>query len=127
MSDVQVLQVNLYDEPIGSLTLLQGDRSIFAFNDAYIEDRDRPTLSLSFKDEFGDLITQTKPTQTSLSPFFSNLLPEGHMRDYLARRAGVKEMREFHLLWALGADLPGAVTLTSDGDAKWSDVSSSQT
>ncbi len=128
MSDVQVLQVNLYNEPIGSLTLLQGDRSIFAFNDAYIQNPKRPALSLSFKDQFGQLITQTRPTQTSLSPFFSNLLPEGHMRDYLAKRAGVKEMREFHLLWALGADLPGAMTVTSPGDAKWNidDVSDSR-
>jgi serine/threonine-protein kinase HipA len=119
MGNSQVLQVNLYDAPIGSLTLLEGDRSIFAFNDAYIEDQARPTLSLSFKDQFGQLITQTRPTQTSLLPFFSNLLPEGHMRDYLARRAGVKEMREFHLLWALGADLPGAMTVTLPGDANW--------
>lgn len=120
MSDVQTLNVNLYGAAIGSLTLLQGDRSIFAFNDAYIEDENRPTLSLSFKDEFGELITKTRPTQTSLGPFFSNLLPEGHMREYLAKRAGVKEMREFHLLWALGADLPGAMTVTSPDDARWS-------
>jgi serine/threonine-protein kinase HipA len=119
MSDVQILDVNLYGKPIGSLTLLQGDRSIFAFNDAYIEDANRPTLSLSFKDEFGELITKTRPTQTSLGPFFSNLLPEGHMREYLAKRAGVKEMREFHLLWALGADLPGAMTVSSPDDARW--------
>lgn len=128
MSDLQILDVNLYGEPIGSLTLLQGDRSIFAFNDAYIENENRPTLSLSFKDEFGELITQTRPTQTSLSPFFSNLLPEGHLRDYLAKRAGVKAMREFHLLRALGADLPGAMTVASPDDPRWSadDVSTSK-
>ncbi len=119
MSDVQTLQINLHDDPIGTLTLLQGDKSIFAFNDAYLEDLNRPTLSLSFKDEFGELITQSRPTQTSLTPFFSNLLPEGHMRDYLAKRAGVKKMREFHLLWALGADLPGAMTVTTLNNARW--------
>jgi serine/threonine-protein kinase HipA len=50
-------------------------------------------------------------------PFFSNLLPEGRMRDYLAERAGVNPEREFFLLWALGSDLPGAITIRPiDGD-----------
>lgn len=119
MANVQSLLINLYGEPIGSLTLLAGDKSIFAFHDAYVADENRPTLSLSFKDEFGRLITRLRPTQTRLTPFFSNLLPEGHLRDYLARRAGVRKMREFHLLWALGADLPGAMTVTSASDDAW--------
>lgn len=34
------------------------------------------------------------------------------MRTYLAQRAGVKPEREFFLLAALGADLPGALTVT---------------
>lgn len=34
------------------------------------------------------------------------------MRTYLAQRAGVKPEREFFLLAALGADLPGALTIT---------------
>src|SRR5207249_2256249 len=33
-------------------------------------------------------------------------------RTYLAQRAGVKPEREFFLLAALGADLPGALTIT---------------
>ena len=32
-------------------------------------------------------------------PFFSNLLPEGRLRTYLANKAGVSEVREFFLLW----------------------------
>ncbi len=62
--------------------------------------------------EFGELIAEFKPTQTRLMPFFSNLLPEGHLRDYLSERAGVKSEREFFLLQALGMDLPGAITVT---------------
>lgn len=45
-----------------------------------------------------------------MPPFFSNLLPEGPLRTYLARRAGVKEVREFFLLLVLGQDLAGAIT-----------------
>ena len=48
-----------------------------------------------------------------MPPFFSNLLPEGHLREYLAARAGVKPGREFFLLATLGADLPGAITVTA--------------
>jgi serine/threonine-protein kinase HipA len=117
MADVSVLDVRLYDRSIGTITRLPGDRTLFAFSDAYVVDATRPTLSLSYKDAFGALITDTKPTQTRLSPFFSNLLPEGSMRDYLAVRAGVNPAREFFLMWALGLDLPGALIIKSlDGD-----------
>ncbi|BCH27787.1 type II toxin-antitoxin system HipA family toxin [Mesorhizobium sp. L-8-3] len=118
MPDVSVLDVALYGSKIGTLTLLQGDRSIFAFTQDYIDDDGRPTLSLSFKDDHGALITELPATQTRVLPFFSNLLPEGPLRKYLAERAGVKEVREFFLLWVLGRDLPGAVTITpTNGDA----------
>lgn len=118
MPDVSVLDILLYDEPIGTLTQIGGDRSIFAFTDDYIEDGQRPVLGLGFKDAHGGLITGFRPVQTRLMPFFANLLPEGHMRTYLAEQAGVNPAREFFLLWALGADLPGAITVRpADGDA----------
>lgn len=119
MNDVRVLDVRLYGDLIGKLTLQPGDRSIFSFTEDYIADPVRPTLSLSFKDQAGGLIEQLRPTQTSLAPFFSNLLPEGPMRDYLARRAGVKAAREFYLLWALGQDLPGAMDVVSQDGQSW--------
>lgn len=117
MADVSVLDVQLYGQSIGTITRLPGDRVLFAFDDAYVADGARPTLSLSYKDAFGALITEAKPTQTRLPPFFSNLLPEGAMRDYLADRAKVNPAREFFLIWALGLDLPGALTVKSiEGD-----------
>lgn len=117
MADVSVLDVLLYNKPVGSLTHVGGDRTLFAFDDDYIDNRNRPVLSLGFKDEFGELITEFRPTRAQLTPFFSNLLPEGHMRSYLAERAGVKPQREFFLLRALGADLPGAITVeAADGE-----------
>lgn len=118
MSSVSVLNVNLYGEPIGTLTNVGGDRSLFAFTDAYIDNPDRPTLGLAFKDEFGALRTEFRPYQKRVMPFFSNLLPEGHLRKYLAEKAHVHHEREFYLLWALGHDLPGAITITpADGEA----------
>ena len=119
MADVFVLEVLLYGEPIGTLTYVGDDRTLFAFNEAHIEDTDRPVLSLGFKDEFAALITDFNATRMRLLPFFSNLLPEGHMRDYLAGRAGVRPAREFFLIWILGRDLPGAVTIRPADDEAW--------
>ncbi|HEC17575.1 MAG TPA: type II toxin-antitoxin system HipA family toxin, partial [Sedimenticola sp.] len=119
MADVSVLSVSLYGDPIGTLTLLPGDQTLFSFDQAYIDNPGRPTLSLSFKDSLGDLITDIRPTRTRVPPFFSNLLPEGHMRDYLAKKAGVSSKREFYLLWVLGRDLPGAITVTPAEGEPW--------
>lgn len=111
MPEVFTLDVQLYGTSVGTLTRIEGDRTIFAFNEAYVADPSRSVLSLGFKDEFGELITNFRPFQTALMPFFSNLLPEGDLRRYLAELGGINEKREFFLLWLLGADLPGAVTV----------------
>jgi serine/threonine-protein kinase HipA len=117
-SDVSVLEVLLYGKRIGTLTRVAGDRTLFAFNQDYIDDPDRPTLGLGFKDTLGHLITEFATVQTKVMPFFSNLLPEGHLRTYLAERADINPDREFFLLWVLGRDLPGAVTIQpADGEA----------
>lgn len=116
MPDVTVLNVALHGRVIGTLTHFAGDRSLFAFTDDYIADPDRPTLGLFFKDALGTLRTDFRPVQKKVMPFFSNLLPEGPLRKYLAGLAGVHEEREFLLLRALGQDLPGAVTLSPAGD-----------
>lgn len=119
MADLSVLEVLLHGRPIGTLTRMAGDRVLFAFNEAYLTDRERPTLSLAFKDTQGGLITDFRPTQTRLLPFFSNLLPEGPLRAYLAQRAKVHPQREFHLLQELGRDLPGAVTVQPADGRPW--------
>lgn len=119
MADVSVLSVALYGRRIGTLTLLPGDLTLFAFEQAYIEDPDRATLSLSFKDAFGELIADLKPRRVRVPPFFSNLLPEGSLRGYLAKKAGVNPEREFFLLWMLGQDLPGAITMTPADGESW--------
>lgn len=121
MSELQVLNVLLYGEVIGTLTLLSLEQTVFAFNENYINNPKRPILSLSFKDQFGELNTDIRPTKVKLSPFFSNLLPEGHLRQYLAKLANVNEQREFHLIAALGQDLPGAITIAPEDSLTWSD------
>lgn len=106
---IEILDVFLHQVKIGILTLLPGDRNIFTFDDDFAQNPQRPTISLSFIDSFGNLIRDVKSTRTKLPSFFSNLLPEGYLREYLAQQAKVSAEREFFLLRALGEDLPGAL------------------
>jgi serine/threonine-protein kinase HipA len=123
MAEVYTLVVLLHGERIATLTLAPGDHILFAFDQRYIDDPGRRLLSLSCKDAMGELITDYRPTRTRLSPFFSNLLPEGPMRDYLAKKAGINPAREFFLLQALGQDLPGALTITTeDEESSWPEM-----
>ncbi|HYP05224.1 MAG TPA: type II toxin-antitoxin system HipA family toxin [Bryobacteraceae bacterium] len=105
------LGVNLGRRRIGIINRLAGDRQVFSFEEDYINDPARPTLSLSYKNRTGGLTTKPQQVNRRVPAFFSNLLPEGHLRTYLAERAGVHPEREFFLLAALGADLAGAVTI----------------
>lgn len=116
MTEPRTLNISLHDEKIGTLTLLPNEQSIFTFEESYVNDAKRSTLSLSFENKQGDFEPAVKPSRVQIPPFFSNLLPEGLLRDYLAERAGVNAKREFFLLWALGEDLPGAVTASADSD-----------
>ncbi|MEW4467074.1 type II toxin-antitoxin system HipA family toxin [Parasphingorhabdus sp. JC815] len=109
MIDAAALDIFLGETRVGTIARLDGDASIFTFDDVYLADQDRPTLSLAYKDANGEIIAEPRSYRTKIEPFFSNLLPEGTLRDYLARRAGVKAVREYHLLAQLGHDLPGAV------------------
>jgi len=117
MAELSVLDVHLNEERIGVLARLNGERTLFSFDDSYLADERRPVLSLGLRNEFGEPITESRARRTRVMPFFSNLLPEGPLRDYLAHRAGVNAVREFFLLWVLGEDLPGAVVLRpTEGD-----------
>lgn len=108
-SPPDTLEISLNERTVGTITRLVNETIVFAFDPQYESDERRPILSLSHKGPMGTLIQDRARTGTRLSPFFSNLLPEGHLRDYLARKIRVNSHREFYLLGALGLDLPGAV------------------
>ena len=83
----------------------------------------RPTLGLSFLDDLGGIVEDQPVTTRKAPPYFANLLPEGHLRVYLAGLADVNETRDYPLLYLTGGDLPGPVRLipardwASDRDA----------
>ena len=104
-------------QPIGVLSQY-GDILRVSFDDSYIENPSRPTLSLSYQ---GADETQTKAILGSdrdsrlirndgrWPAYFQNLLPEGHNRERLANQRGCADTDEFELLAAAGTDLMGAL------------------
>ena len=105
--------VLLHGRRIGSLAELPADRALFAFDDAYVADAARPTLSLAYLSESGGLCAAVREPRRKLPPFFANLLPEGALRAHMA--AAVGEPAD-GLAWLLrfGRDLPGAVTVQAE-------------
>ena len=111
-----ILDVWLGDVHVGMLAREAGGRLRFLFAEQYAEMSNRPTLSLSYEAAPGELMSVAPRAYTGrLPPFFSNLLPEGPLRDLLSRWAGVRSSDEFALLCALGEDLPGGVRVVDTG------------
>ena len=71
------LAVSLHGRRIGVINRLGGDRHLFSFEQDYLDDANRPTMSLSFKGQAGGLVIPTRAVATRLPVFFSNLLPVG--------------------------------------------------
>ena len=105
-----------------------GDILRVSFDEAYIADPGRPTLSLAYRgaDEAATraILASARDTRVSRSDgrwpsYFQNLLPEGHNRERLAQQRGCAADDEFELLAAAGHDLMGALEVepvpTSEG------------
>ena len=113
------LDVTLYDRYVGSIINIPGDINVFSIDRIYAADPTAPVISSrAFRDPTtGAYRDAIRPTRTRVHPYFANLLPEGPLRAYLAKHAGVKSVRDFPLLWVLGADLPGALVLNDHENA----------
>jgi serine/threonine-protein kinase HipA len=98
---------------VGTLVHFPSEATVFGFDPGYEADPDRPILSLSMKGPDGALVAP-RVSSVVLPPWFANLLPEGHLRQYIAAKARVKDIREFFLLAQLGQDLAGAVAVRPD-------------
>lgn len=112
----EVFAVSLRGQVVGHL-FQRGDYTWLEWQEGYWDDPDRPVLGLRFEAD-----PQVRVSAAlRLPPWFSNLLPEGRLRDWVARDARVSSDREMMLLRRLGADLPGAVAVekTETVDARW--------
>jgi serine/threonine-protein kinase HipA len=101
---------------VGGITELTSDQNLFAFTEDYVNNAERPVLTLSLYDETGKLNVSPIVKTSRMAPFFSNLLPEGRLREFIAQHAGVKSGRELPLLRVVGDDLPGAVVVRAEAD-----------
>jgi len=108
------LRVLLGDRDVGVIRSQRDGRIEFAFSAEYLTSSDRPVLGQYFEDD----LEKVHRSQTHLPPFFSNLLPEGGLRELVARRAGLHPDREPHLIAVLGEDLPGAVIVRRVDDVE---------
>ena len=95
-----------------------GDILRVSFDEDYIADPQRPTLSLSYRGaneaDTQQILRSARDarlvrTDGRWPAYFQNLLPEGHNRDRLARERGCAPDDEFELLAAAGHDLMGAL------------------
>lgn len=109
---VRQLTVLLNDLPVGSLSLDEQSRTEFRLLNSYKNAYPRPVLGQQFLDDPDRVLA----ARTRLPPWFSNLLPEGALRDLLVRQLGSSGANEFLLLQSLGDDLPGAVRLVADAN-----------
>ncbi|HEY0834114.1 MAG TPA: type II toxin-antitoxin system HipA family toxin [Azospirillum sp.] len=106
----RVLSVLLGDLPVGRLTLSATDGSDFRLLESYKRAYPRPVLGQTFLDDPDHVWS----TRARVPPWFANLLPEGPLRELIARQAGVPATREFFLLRHVGEDLPGGVRIVLD-------------
>ena len=104
------LGVWLNDAPVGQLNLTRNDGCEFRLFESYKNAYPRPILGQQFLDDPDHVHASRQRTP----PWFSNLLPEGPLRELIARQAGVSVYREYFLLHHLGEDLPGAVRIVAD-------------
>lgn len=114
-AETGVLDVRLDDAHVGVLTLSEDETAEFVISEEYRQRYPRPVLGQFFEDD----LTQRHSSRMRLPPFFSNLLPEGPLRELIADREGIHKQREFFLIARLGEDLPGAVRVTPTAALTW--------
>lgn len=98
----------LGDVPVGRLLFSHG-LSTFVFFEAYRKRYPRPILGQKFEDDLGGSYVG----KGRLPVWFSNLLPEGPLREQVQTSLDGRRKHEIALLEALSEDLPGAVRVTS--------------
>lgn len=102
------LQVWLFDDLVGSLTLVDG-RLNFCYAPTWLAQQNAIALSASLPLQaaaFDDRQTR---------PFFAGLLPEGQMRRLIAQQFQVSGQNDFALLDHIGGECAGAVTFLESG------------
>lgn len=110
IENVEGLRISVNDQEVGVLTHYSGGKNIFVFSPNYIalpeSERQTTTLTQLANKQF---LQQPLISTQRLTPLLSNLLPEGALREWMARSLKVHTENEFPLLAHMGGNLPGAL------------------
>jgi serine/threonine-protein kinase HipA len=101
-------QLGVYFEAriVGDLAVDDSGRFSFTYAESWIADPASFAISQS-------LPLSAAPTQTGAGhAFFANLLPDGRIRELVARHLGLSESNDFALLDALGGECAGALVIS---------------
>jgi len=89
----------------GTLWLDERQRFVFAYNPEWLKASGSFSLSLSLPLRAGPY------ADDAARPFFANLLPEGDLRQLIARRLHISEQNIYGLLEKIGGDCAGAISI----------------
>jgi serine/threonine-protein kinase HipA len=101
----KTLLVYLEYNYVGNLSLNEAGQLVFCYADSWLTQSSAMALSLSLP------LTSTPYVEGSARSFFANLLPEGEIREVIARKLGNSKGNDFALLAALGGECAGAIRL----------------
>lgn len=110
--EANVIRLTLHGHLVGYLAGFRNGKNVFRFADEFRQNSSRPTLSLITHTSFpraNELMAEDWVKHQRLHPTFSNLLPEGALRELTAQRLKIHVDNEFPMLRHLGLDLPGAM------------------
>jgi len=103
------LDVYLKNHLVGRLWLDEKRRFVFQYDADWIRKRDAVPLSLSLplkKDLYAEELSR---------PFFANLLPEGEIKQVIARHLQISASNDFAMLNSIGGECAGAVSILPAG------------
>ncbi|MGH3814659.1 MAG: type II toxin-antitoxin system HipA family toxin, partial [Pseudonocardiaceae bacterium] len=107
----------LRSDRVGTL-FQRGDYTRFVFSERYLNDPDRPVLGLVFEQD----LSARHAAALRLPCWFSNLLPEGRLREWIAADRKVSPRCQMELLAQVGHDLPGAVRVLPAPDGEGDEI-----
>ena len=103
MESVEGLRLSLNGQDIGVLTHYSGGKNIFVFSPDYVAlaktERQTFTMTQLANEQY---LSQPLISSQRLAPVFSNLLPEGALRDWMAHSLKVHIDNEFPLMAHMG-------------------------
>lgn len=105
------LDVYWGEKKTGRLWLAANRIFIFQYDPEWVGSSESLPISLR-------LPLKAEPFENDTSKsFFTNLLPEAHIREMIAKSLGVSERNDFKLLEELGGDCAGALSLLPEGQS----------